>query len=235
MDILERLQIPACDKTRIPVKELIEQLEADASQRKLLESHIKSMYLVSLLNEKTIRIRSYVDDDYSFHVIYVFEIELKVNNQITDFTNLVHSAFPESTLLILKYKENTYLSGALKRINKVDKNKTVIEDSTWEIVSEDDDIKLLDSSYSNLKELYEGIMKLIYSLNVKSITNVIPKDKNKDYKTLIKQYNSVKTEINRLKEEYSSASMSSEKLKIDNDMYRKEKELERIGEELNGK
>ena len=93
MTILERLHMPSCDKTRMPVKALEEQLEADSKNKKILEKHIASMYLVSLLNEQTVRIRSYKDGEYSFQAIYVFEIELKANNQMTEFTELVHSAF----------------------------------------------------------------------------------------------------------------------------------------------
>ena len=99
MEILKRLNMPPCDKTRVPVKTLVEQLEADNKTKKLLENHIASMHLISLLTEQTVRIRAYKDDDYSFQAIYVFEIELKVDDQLTDFTEWVHSAFPEFPFL----------------------------------------------------------------------------------------------------------------------------------------
>ena len=41
MDILERLNMPPCDKTRVPVKALEEQLEADSKQKKMLTKHLK--------------------------------------------------------------------------------------------------------------------------------------------------------------------------------------------------
>jgi len=231
MDVLERLKMPPCDKTRVPVKTLEEQLEADAKQKKLLSNHIASMYLVSLLNEQTVRIRAYKDDDYSFQAVYVFEIELKANDQITDFTELVHSAFPESTLLILRYKDKTYLSGASKRINKLDKTRTVLEDSIWIEVPKG--LQAQDIKEANLREYYESLIRLLYRYKVLNVTGVFPV-KDGEYKGSIKQYEQLMAQINRLSEKYSAASMRNEKMKIDEEMFLKEKEVKQLISVLRG-
>ena len=67
------------------------------------------------MSEQTIRIRAYKDEDYSFQAIYVFDIQLKTDTELTEFTELLHSAFPESTLFIMRYMDIVYLSGASKR------------------------------------------------------------------------------------------------------------------------
>ena len=231
MDVLERLKMPPCDKTRVPVKTLEEQLEADAKQKKLLSNHIASMYLVSLLNEQTVRIRAYKDDDYSFQAVYVFEIELKANDQLTDFTELVHSAFPESTLLILRYKDKTYLSGASKRINKLDKTRTVLEDSIWIEVPEE--LQAQDIKEANLREYYESLIRLLYRYKVLNVTGVFPV-KDGEYKGSIKQYEQLMAQINKLKEEYSAASMRNEKMRIDEELYKQEQELKQLKERISG-
>ena len=231
MDVLERLKMPPCDRTRVPVKTLEEQLGADAKQKKLLSNHIASMYLVSLLNEQTVRIRAYKDDDYSFQAVYVFEIELKANDQITDFTELVHSAFPESTLLILRHKDKTYLSGASKRINKLDKTKTVLEDSIWIEVSEE--LQAQDIREANLREYYESLIRLLYRYKVLNVTGVFPV-KDGEYKASIKQYEQLMAQINKLKEEYSAASMRNEKMRIDEELYKREQELKQLKERISG-
>jgi len=231
MDVLERLKMPPCDRTRVPVKTLEEQLEADAKQKKLLSNHIASMYLVSLLNEQTIRIRAYKDDDYSFQAVYVFEIELKANDQLTDFTELVHSAFPESTLLILRYKDKTYLSGASKRINKLDRTRTVLEDSIW--IEVPDGLKAQDIKEANLREYYESLIRLLYRYKVLNVTGVFPV-KDGEYKGSIKQYEQLMAQINKLKEEYSAASMRNEKMRIDEELYKQEQELKQLKERISG-
>lgn len=231
MDVLERLKMPPCDKTRVPVKTLEEQLEADAKQKKLLSNHIASMYLVSLLNEQTVRIRAYKDYDYSFQAVYVFEIELKANDQLTDFTELVHSAFPESTLLILRYKDKTYLSGASKRINKLDKTRTVLEDSIWIEVPEE--LQAQDIKEANLREYYESLIRLLYRYKVLNVTGVFPVVDG-EYKGSIKQHEQLMAQINKLKEEYSAASMRNEKMRIDEELYKREQELKQLKERISG-
>ena len=189
------------------------------------------MYLVSLLNEQTIRIRAYRDDNYSFQAVYVFEIELKANDQLTDFTELVHSAFPESTLLILRYKDKTYLSGASKRINKLDKTRTVLEDSIWIEVHEG--MQAQDIKETNLKEYYESLMRLLYRYKVLNVTGVFPV-RDGAYKGSIKQYEQLMTQINKLKEAYSVASMRNEKMRIDEELYKREQELKQLMVEVSG-
>ena len=230
MTVLERLHMPLVEKTRVPRKTLEEQLEAGTKEKKILESHIASMYLVSLLSEQTVRIRAYKDDKYSFQAIYVFEIELKADDQLTDFTDLVHSAFPESTLLILNYKKKVFLSAAIKRINKNDKTKTVIEDSIC--VELDKEIEI-DINEINLKKYYESLMRWLYRVKVLNVTGVFPL-KDGEYKNTIKQYEQAMAKINKLKEDYASASMRNEKMRIDEELYIKENEIAKLKESLSG-
>ena len=225
MDFLTELQIPLCQKTRIPVKTLIDQIGGDSRSKKTIEKHIASINLVSLLNEQTIRLRSYKDDDYSFQVIYVLDIVLKECDQMTDFTELVHSAFPESTILLMEYKGDTYISGALKRINKNVNSKTVIEDSVWAKLPAELNINI--PSTRNLKEYYEFILRLLYRIKAQNVTGIFPVDDN-EFKHMIKQYELLLSQINKLKDEYSTASMRNEKMRIDNELFDKEQELNRL-------
>ena len=97
MSILEVLHIPPLTKQRVPVKTLVEQLQPTPENKRLIESHVASIYLVSLLNEQTIHYRAYRDGDYSYQAIYVLQIALKKNDQLTDLTSQLHAAFPEPT------------------------------------------------------------------------------------------------------------------------------------------
>lgn len=225
MKLLEALNIPLCQKQRIPVKTLVEQLQPTPENKKIIESHIASMYLVSLLNEQTIRIRPYKDEDYSYQAIYVFEIELKKDDSIVSLAEIVHSAFPEPTLLLLNYKSKQYISAASKRINKIDSSKTVIDDS---IISEvklfDEHLNLSNKTESSLKEYYEQILKLVYQLKTYNLTKVFPSLKL-DLKPLIKEYEVINSKINKLNQDYKQASMRAEKMRIDDELYDEEMKL----------
>lgn len=224
MEILEKLHIPLCQSQRIPIKTLVEQLQPSSADKKILESHISSMKLVSILNEQTIRIRSYKDENYSYQAIYVFLIELKKEDSLTNLSNLIHSAFPEPTILIYTRLDNYYISLALKRINKIEQNKTVVEDViVTQIVSDitDEQLSLKGISSTNLKEYYFKLVERIYKLKVLSITRVYP-TQSLNFKSILKKYERLKADINRLKDEYKKASMKSDKMRIDDELYDKE-------------
>lgn len=230
MELLEKLEIPLCQPQRIPVKTLIAQLQPGSADKKIIETHIASMKLVSILNEQTIRIRPYKDDEYSYQSIYVFHIELKKDDSITTLSNLIHSAFPEPTILIYQRMNTNYISLAEKRINKVEKDKTVVEKVVLCKISDkatDSQISLKSISGKDLKEYYSNLVTWVYKLKVLSITNIYP-EKDMDFKPLLNQYERLTTEVKKLKEEYKKASMMSEKMKIDDDLYDKEIGLKRL-------
>lgn len=234
MELLERLEIPLCQPQRIPVKTLIAQLQPGLADKKILETHIGSMKLVSILNEQTIRIRPYKDDEYSYQSIYVFLIELKKDDSITTLSNLIHSAFPEPTILICQKANIKYISLAEKRINKVEKDKTVVEEVVLCKISDcvtDKQLSLESISGKDLKEYYSNLVIWLYKLKVLSITNIYP-EKDMDFKPLLKQYERLTTDIKKLKEEYRKASMMSEKMKIDDELYDKEIKLKQAEKKL---
>lgn len=230
MDLLKKLNIPLCQPQRIPVKTLIEQLQPSSIDKKLIESHIASMNLISILNEQTIRIRSYKDDNYSYQSIYTFMIELKKDSSIASLSSLIHSAFPEPTILIYKIQDSYYISLAVKRINKVEEGKTVVEDVITTQISEfvpEQQLSLQEISGKNLMEFYFNIIQWLYRLKVLRITKVYP-TKDLDYKTLLKEYEQVNIDLKKLKESYKRATMKSEKMRIDDDIYDKEIELKKV-------
>lgn len=231
MDLHNLLRMPLCEKTRIPIKTLVEQIGGETKNKKLIEKHIASVNLVSLLNEQTVRIRAYKDADYSFQTIYILEITLKAIDQMTDFTELVHSAFPESTLLILSYKDKTYISGAYKRINKNDKSRTVIEDCIWAEAFEG--LTFDPPSVKDLKDYYEFLMRWLYRIKTQNVTGVFPAI-DAEYKQQIKQYEEISSSIKKLSVAYASASMLNEKMRIDEQLYSKENELKKLIESIAG-
>ena len=235
MNLLEVLHIPTLSKQRVPVKTLIEQLQPTPENKRLIESHVASIYLVSLLNEQTIRYRAYKDDDYSYQVIYVLQIALKKDDQLADLTSQLHIAFPEPTLLLLEHSGKEWISVAPKRINKLDPTKTVLEDN---VVQE---IKTNFIQYLNieqvqaidLKDYYLKVIQIVYKLGVLDLVNIYP-NTNLNYKAIIKEYQQLQININNFKEQYKRASMKSEKMDIDDQIYDEEQKQKKLIKQLKG-
>lgn len=235
MSILEALNIPTLTKQRVPVKTLVEQLQPTPENKRLIESHVASIYLVSLLNEQTIHYRAYRDDDYSYQAIYVLQIALKKNDRLTDLTSQLHAAFPEPTLLLMEHMDKQWASVAPKRISKIDQTKTVLEDNVVQEINMDsmNYLNLGQIAATNLKDYYTKIVQIVYKIGVLNLIKVYP-TADLDYKSIIKEYQAVQASINNLKEQYKRASMKSEKMEIDDQIYDEEMKYKKLIKKLKG-
>lgn len=231
MSILDALFIPTLTKQRVPVKTLVEQLQPTPENKRLIESHVASIYLVSLLNEQTIHYRAYRDDDYSYQVIYVLQITLKKNDQLSDLTNQLHAAFPEPTILLMEHMDKEWISVAPKRISKIDQTKTILEDNVVQEISTMDNLNLNQIKAINLKDYYAKIVQIVYKIGVLNLIKVYP-TADLDYKSIIKEYQAIQANINNLKEQYKRASMKSEKMDIDDQIYDEEMKQKNIVKRL---
>lgn len=236
MTIIESLKIPAINKQRVPVKMLIDQLQPTPVNKRLIESHVASIYLVSLLNEQTIHYRAYKDEEYSYQAIYVLQVTLKKDDQLTDLSVQLHSAFPEPTILLMEYaSDKEWISAAPKRINRVDTTKTVLDDIVVQKI-DGEAYKYLDLSKLsavNLKEYYMKVVQLLYRIAVYSIINIYP-EVDLDFKTVIKEYQQCSSNISCLKEQYKKSAMKAEQLDIDDQIYDEEMKQKQLIKKLRG-
>lgn len=232
MSVLEALCIPTLTKQRVPVKTLVEQLQPTPDNKRLIESHVASIYLVSLLNEQTIHYRAY-RDDYSYQAIYVLQITLKKNDQLTDLSSQLHAAFPEPTILLMEHTDKEWISVAPKRISKIDQTKTVLEDNVVQEINTDsmNYLNLSQITAINLKDYYTKIAQIVYKIGVLNLIKVYP-TADLDYKSIIKEYQAIQANINNLKEQYKRASMKSEKMDIDDQIYDEEMKQKNIVKRL---
>ena len=237
MTVVEALKIPLIEKQRVPVAQIVRQLEATGKDKRLLESHIKEMKLVSALDENTIRIRPFNDDEHLFNVIYVFEVELKINDQHRELSELIHSVFPEPVLINYIYSDKNYLSAAEKRLNKKDQKKSIVINDFFVEVKKGFNLEMLDLSLlkvSNLRVYYEAIITLINKIKVNNLTGIYP-NSNFDFNIILQKYGLLKQEIFELQIAYKNEKMLAKKIFIDNQLYEKELQLKKLLEEIGGK
>lgn len=83
----------------------------------------------------------------------------------------------------------------------------------------------------NLKDYYTKIAQIVYKIGVLNLIKVYP-TADLDYKSIIKEYQAIQTNINNLKEQYKRASMKSEKMDLDDQIYDEEQEQKNIVKRL---
>ena len=227
--------IPTIPPQRVPIKTLVEQLQPSPDNKRLIMDTVGRIDLVSLLNDQTIHIRPYKDDEYSYQAIYVLQITLKKEERLTDLSIQLHSAFPEPTIILFNHGEREWISVAPKRINKLDQTRTVIDDIVVQQLNGEINqyINLNDITAKELKDYYLQIVQLIYKIAVYNVIHVFPK-RDMDYKSIIKEYQQIVSNINNLKDRYKKATMKSERMDIDDQIYEEEIKQMRILKELKG-
>ena len=235
MSVLDSLNIPTIPPQRVPIKTLVEQLQPSPDNKRLIMDTVGRIDLVSLLNDQTIHIRHYKDDEYSYQAIYVLQITLKKEERLTDLSIQLHSAFPEPTIILFNHGEREWISVAPKRINKLVQTRTVIDDIVVQQLNSEANefIKFTNINAIDLKDYYLKIVQLVYKIAVYNVIHVFPK-KDMDYKSVIKEYQQIVSNINNLKEQYKKAKMKSEKMDIDDKIYDEESKLEQLLRKIKG-
>lgn len=211
---------------RIPIIDFIKQAGLEGQEKKIVENNLKTIFIIGALIEQSTSIRGYEDDVCNYETILVLHIRLKRKENVKVVNEYIHRAFPTPIIAIYEYESYYYISTALKRLNRVDLNKSVIEDLVIEPILLTD-IDLQSFSKVNLKEYYENLHQYIYKLIIKNVVGFIPKN-NRDYKVIIKNLHNLEVKQSLLLEQLKNEKMRAKKLNIDDELYEVEKTIDQI-------
>lgn len=169
MSWMEALNLPkSClIQKRIPLKKLAE--HCTLKQKQLIEQTISSVALVALVDEETSRIRAYVDSHENYQAFFILEITGKRFPLNIEVINLLHTLFPNPTVLYSIQEEKIQFSSALKRISLNNSEQTIVEDvyisptlkMNEELVNYISQINYQRVKATNLKEYYFKYSQII--------------------------------------------------------------------------
>lgn len=230
MNILELFNIPnkAQADRRIFVKDILARLELSSRDKQSFEKTVGTIHVKGILNESTSNIWSYVDETYYYKEIILFYVVLKDITKIAFVNEQLQKVFPNPIVIFYEFGSKYAISTALKRLNKLEKGKTVIEEIQLSDFFELDDkhIQLLNKhsyDFNNLKNYYEGFNNLVATEELVDLTGIVPEvidETAKDKSTKIKQLLRQKKE---LEEAYKEADSMQERMSI----YMRIKDIER--------
>ncbi|GIM34095.1 DUF4391 domain-containing protein [Paraclostridium bifermentans] len=138
----------------------------------ILTSDVEAIYIYSVLNKATTNIMPVQNDEYNISEIMILNIELRNKNNVKNIRKIFHNVIPNPIILVLSYEDSIDLSIAMKRLNKHDDMKVIMDDiySSDFINLEDlkdyenkflQLIKIPNQPQINLYELYKGIQNHI--------------------------------------------------------------------------
>lgn len=211
-------------KQRIPVKDIVEELKAISTEKKIIENSISSIYLIGVLDSTTLRIPPFVNDDYSYEAIYVLHVSLKSRNNVAYLNERIQLVFPNPLIVVYEYNDKYMISLASKRINKIEKNKSVIE-----IIYSTDFFELYDDKYKlfisklnvknmeahDIMDLYMKLINITYGSRLINLIGYYPINISKGYdlKENIKVIETLINSMHKLEEDYIQASTMAEQMR----------------------
>lgn len=201
MELLDYFKFPvkSKDSTKIKVSDIVGALNAPAKDKAVLTKEVSTITLKAVLTEDTTGIRKYSDDTCDYQAIYVLFVTLKDNSKIAYVNELFHKAFPNVVLMTYQIGDKYAISTAPKRLNQVEKGKTVIEEiqltDFFSLQGEFE--KLLNKisyDFINLKEFYQFLNNLVAAETIIKLTDKCPevidlsiKDKCSKIQELLRQ------------------------------------------------
>ena len=221
MNVLDLFNIPnkAQADRRIFVKDILARLELSSRDKQSFEKTVGTIHVKGILNESTSNIWSYVDDTYYYKEIILFYVVLKDITKVAFVNEQLQKVFPNPIVIFYEFGSKYAISTALKRLNKLEKGKTVIEEIQLSDFFELDDkhIQLLNKhsyDFSNLKNYYEGFNNLVATEELVDLTGIVPEvidETAKAKSTKIKQLLRQKKE---LEDAYKEADSMQEQMTI---------------------
>lgn len=169
---------------RVPKKTFLENPEFDLKkdEKVILKEVVESIYWEYSLKPSILNISSFEDEELRIEEIEIMNVKINDKAKGEKVCNLIQKYIPYPMVIMLQCEEDIKFNISIKKINKVEKSKLVIEDmlytewiNTSELAKKEIDfINSFDITKhltNNLWQLYEGFVNSINSFNLSKYKN----------------------------------------------------------------
>lgn len=161
----------------------------NATDKKAFSNDIDTIEWIYTLKPSTINIPRYEDDDCEYLEIAIIEVKLKDTARYKRIGQIIQRAIPYPAMVIFKHNTSIALNLALKRINRADQNKIMVEtfhDTHWMNLEHPSDeetafFKSLDCmnfSFNHFYGWYADLLQRVVALNCARISGNYTMDSN---------------------------------------------------------
>ena len=206
-------------KSRIAFNQIFKAFSLTTKEQKEISNNVDKIYLIGEVNSRNCNYQPVNNDEYVYETIQYIYIELNKKDNIEWLDEMFHRIFPNPIIIIYSINEEIAYSTSLKRLNKVENNKIVIENiynTTFNIqeyfyskvkdIMNDRKIVDLFSLYKHIDDivylqmLYQTTNKFEYSISIERIKELYLEieELNKENRNLNTVYNQEKNQAKRM-------------------------------------
>lgn len=127
--MIDHFNIPPGALIDVPItkKQFGEKASLSSTEKRALREEVKRISMKALLQTRTTGIASYNDSDYNYDQIIFAEVEIRSQSKAAVIASMIQMTFPAPLFLIMHCDDVYCVNWCVKRINRADKNKRVIE------------------------------------------------------------------------------------------------------------
>jgi hypothetical protein len=219
--ILEALKIPKncwLDKA-LSINTFVTNLDGTPKDKGDFKVKVGSIRITCQLNQENINLMSFISDEEYYQSILFIEVIPKSLKDVNWIDEKIHQTIPQPLIVFYRKDEKRILSIPIKRINKVYKSKTVVEEA-WisKVFIENEFIEFVEKYFiekhaylNDMKQLYIYLQQLVKVFEYHEFVNKTTISIKK-FAELSSDLKKLEKEENLLKQQYDNAMMKKEKL-----------------------
>ena len=241
-DFFESLNFPinTVVNRKLDKKEFLENFSLNINDRKLLSQAIDRITLENILNQDTINISPFVDENKDYSEIAIIKVKISNKEKLKSINNIIQQ-IPYSLIVFYAFQNEISLCLSPKRINKADSSKLVVEEvhfSKWidfsNLINIDksflQSLNINNHPFTNLLAFYESFIDKLISYNASIYSGTF--SISKDTKMILENIQKTEAQIIDIKNKIKKETNFNEKVNMNMQLKNLNDKLKFLKEDL---
>ena len=241
-DFFESLNFPinTVVNRKLDKKEFLENFSLNINDRKLLSQNIDRITLENILNQDTINITPFLDEERDYSEIAIIKVKISNKEKLKSINNIIQQ-IPYSLIVFYAFQNEISLCLSPKRINKADSSKLVVEEVHFSKWIDFSNLTNIDKSFlqslsinnhpfTNLLAFYESFMDKLISYNASIYSGTLTV--SKDTKMILENIQKTEAQIIDIKNKIKKETNFNEKVNMNMELKKLNDKLKSLKEDL---
>ena len=241
-DFFESLNFPinTVVNRKLDKKEFLENFSLNINDRKLLSQNIDRITLENILNQDTINITPFLDEERDYSEIAIIKVKISNKEKLKSINNIIQQ-IPYSLIVFYAFQNEISLCLSPKRINKADSSKLVVEEVHFSKWIDFSNLTNIDKSFlqslsinnhpfTNLLAFYESFMDKLISYNASIYSGTLTV--SKDTKQILEDIQKTEAQIIDIKNKIKKETNFNDKVNMNLELKKLNDKLKSLKEDL---
>ena len=241
-DFFESLNFPASTYVgkKLDKKEFLENFSLNINDRKLLSQNIDRITLENILNQDTINITPFLDEERDYSEIAIIKVKISNKEKLKSINNIIQQ-IPYSLIVFYAFQNEISLCLSPKRINKADSSKLVVEEVHFSKWIDFSNLTNIDKSFlqslsinnhpfTNLLAFYESFIDKLISYNASIYSGTF--SISKDTKMILENIQKTEAQIIDIKNKIKKETNFNDKVNMNMQLKKLNDKLKSLKEDL---